>query len=174
MLNRAHLVLLLACGLFAAAACSRSDAPEQTLEDEPSAASAPKADDALILRVRAAAHALSQPEPSVDYVAAEMEGVIMARTRNQALIHYDGYRATLTTPTDRVTRIVFLFTEAKPRIGQLTGEFGAPKPTGRGMLYELRSATTGAVLEILAEPVALPFNDDSLVRRIIIEGARTH
>jgi hypothetical protein len=69
-----------------------------------------RGNDAAVSGVRAAARALAEPEPSVDYVAAQMEGVIEARTNSQALMHYDGYRVTLTTPGDNVTRIVFELT----------------------------------------------------------------
>jgi hypothetical protein len=40
------------------------------------------------------------------------------------------------------------------------------------MLYEYVSAATGATIVILAEPVSMPADEGSLVRRIIIEGAR--
>jgi hypothetical protein len=116
---------------------------------------------------------LAQPQATVDYVAAEMEGVIMARTKSQALMHYDGYRVTLTTPGERVTRITFQLVEAKPTIEQLTGLFGEPREVRKGMLYEHHSVATGSTIVILAEPVSMPADEGSLVRRIIIEGART-
>jgi hypothetical protein len=116
---------------------------------------------------------LAQPQATVDYVAAEMEGVIMARTKSQALMHYDGYRVTLTTPGERVTRITFQLVEAKPTIEQLTGLFGEPREVRKGMLYEHVSVATGSTIVILAEPVSMPADEGSLVRRIIIEGART-
>ena len=40
---------------------------------------------------------MANPDRNIDYVAAEMEGVIKARTKSQALIHYDGYRVNLTS-----------------------------------------------------------------------------
>ena len=123
--------------------------------------------------MRAAARALAQPQATVDYVAAEMEGVIMARTKSQALMHYDGYRVTLTTPGERVTRITFELIEAKPAIEQMTSMFGEPREVRKGMLYQHESVATGSTIVILAEPVSMPANDASLVRRIIIEGART-
>jgi hypothetical protein len=116
--------------------------------------------------------ALAQPDASVEYVAAEMEGVIMARTKSQALMHYDGYRVQLTTPGNRVTRITFQLIEAKPTIKQLTALFGEPREVGKGVLYEHASAVTGANIVILAEPVSMPADEGSLVRRIVIEGAR--
>jgi hypothetical protein len=109
----------------------------------------------------------------VDYVAAEMEGVIMARTKSQALMHYDGYRVTLTTPGDRVTQIKFDLIEAKPTISQLTELFGTPREVRKGMLYEYESVVTGSRIAILAIPVSMPADEGSLVRQIIIEGART-
>jgi hypothetical protein len=116
---------------------------------------------------------LAQPQASVDYVADEMEGVIKARTKSQALMHYDGYRVTLTTPGDRVTQITFQLVEAKPTIKQLTDVFGEPEESPKGMLYEYESVATGSMIVILAEPVSMPADEDSLVRRIVIEGART-
>jgi len=157
--------------LFASAACSRSEAPEHAAEGDSAQASA-QGDDAALDHVRTGARALTQPEPSVEYVAAEMEGVIMARTKSQALMHYDGYRVTLTTPANRVTRITFELIEAKPTIEQLTDVFGEPREVRKGMLYEHDSPASGSTIHILAEPVSMPANEGSLVRRIIIEGAR--
>jgi len=166
------LALLLVSSLCASTACSRSEAPEHVADGEWARANA-KGDDASLSHVRAAARALAQPQATVDYVAAEMEGVIMARTKSQALMHYDGYRATLTTPGERVTRITFELIEAKPAIEQLSSVFGEPREVRKGMLYEHESVATGSTIVILAEPVSMPANDASLVRRIVIEGART-
>jgi len=129
-------------------------------------------DDALD-HVRAGARALAQPGASVDYVAAEMEGVIMARTKSQALMHYDGYRVTLTIPGDRVTQITFDLIEAKPTIRQMSDAFGESREVRKGLVYQQESAVTGATILILAEPVSMPAGEGSLVRRIVIEGART-
>ena len=41
------------------------------------------------------------------------------------------------------------------------------------MLYEYESVVTGSTIVILAEPVSMPADEGSLVRRIVIEGART-
>ena len=163
---------LLAASLCALAACSRSGTPEHAAEGASAGASA-RGDDTAIDDVRAGVRALTQPEPSVEYVAAELEGVIMARTKSQALMHYDGYRVTLTTPpANRVTRITFELIEAKPTIEQLTGVFGEPQEVRKGMLYEHTSAVTGSRILVLAEPVSMPAEAGSLVRRIVIEGAR--
>jgi hypothetical protein len=40
------------------------------------------------------------------------------------------------------------------------------------MLYKHDSAASGSTIHILAEPVSMPADEGSLVRRIIIEGAR--
>ena len=165
------IALLLVSSLCAPAACSRGDAPERAAEGDSTRAGA-QGDDAAVDHVRAGARALTQPEPSVEYVAAEMEGVIMARTKNQALMHYDGYRATLTTPGNQVTRITFDLIEAKPTIEQLSSVFGEPREVRKGMLYEHVSAVTGSTVAILAEPVSMPADEGSLVRRIIIERTR--
>ncbi len=145
---------------------------------EPSSEEAPtgerrKGNDAAIGKIRAGARALAQPQATVDYVAAEMEGVIKARTKSQALMHYDGYRVTMTTPTDRVTRITVQLTEAKPTMGQLTEAFGDPEENPKGLLYYYRSEATGSTIRILAEPDQMPAGENSLVKRIIIEGERT-
>jgi hypothetical protein len=116
---------------------------------------------------------MTQPQPTVDQVAAEMEGVIMARTKSQALMHYDGYRVTLTTPGDRVTQVTFQLVEAKPSVNQLNEVFGTPREVRQGMLYEHQSAVTGSKLVILAETVSTPADEDSLVSRIVISGAHT-
>ena len=166
------LALLLICGLCTLAACSRGEAPEQGAHGKSGGPSA-KGDDSALGHVRAGARALTRPEATVDYVAAEMEGVIMARTKSQALMHYDGYRVTLTTPGDRVTQIKFDLIEAKPTISQLTELFGEPEAVRKGMLYRHDAVVTGAAIAILALPVAMPADEGSLVRRILIEGART-
>ncbi len=172
MLKHSRLALLLISSLCFSTACSRSEAPENAADGDSTRAGT-KGDDASVSRVRAGAHAMAHPEPTVDYVAAEMEGVIMARTKSQALMHYDGYRVTLTTPANRVTRITFQLIEAKPSVKQLTDTFGKPQEVRKGMLYEYEYEGTGATILILAEPVSMPADEKSLVRRIVIEGART-
>jgi hypothetical protein len=162
------LVLSLSVGT----ACSRDPGSDAVGESEDGKAGV-RGNAAAIKTVRAAAHALAQPEPTVDFVAAAMEGAIKARTKSQALIQYDGYRATLTTPADRVTQVTFRLIEAKPTIGQLTAELGEPEPNPKGALYTYEYAPTGATIRVLAEPVSMPVEEDSLVRRIAIEGART-
>jgi hypothetical protein len=167
------ITLLLVCSVCTLAACSRSDAPERAAESK-SASAGVEGDDTAIPNVLAGAHALARGQSSVDYVAAELEGVIMARTKSQALMHYDGYRVTMTAPTDRVTQITFQLIEAKPTIEQLTSVFGKPREVPKGMLYEHRSDATGSTIVVLAEPVTMPADEGSLVRRIVIEGARAH
>jgi len=164
--------LLLLSGLCGAVACSRSKAPGEVVQDEAAPADT-RGNDASIRRVQAAAHALAQPQATVDSVAAEMEGTVMARTKSQALIHYDGYRATLTTPAGRVTQITFVLTEAKPSVKQLTAVFDSPREHPKGLLYQYEFSATGSTIDILAEPVSMPADEDSLIRRIVIEGART-
>ena len=165
-----RLVVLLVLSLLTATACSRGSKSETDGNSEQAGV---RGNTAAINTVRAAAHAMAQPEPRVDFVAAAMEGAIMARTRSKALIHYDGYRATLTTPTDRVTQVTFELIDAKPTILQLTAELGEPEPNPKGMLYTYEYSPTGATIRVLAEPVSMPAEEDSLVRRIVIEGART-
>lgn len=172
MLKHPRLALLLISSLCVSAGCSRSEAPEHSADGDSARAGA-KGDDASLSHVRAGARAMARPQPTVDYVAAEMEGVIMARTKSQALMHYDGYRVTLTTPANRVTQITFQLIEAKPSMRQLTDAFGEPREVRKGMLYEQESAATGSTIVILAEPVSMPAHEGSLVRRIVIEGART-
>jgi hypothetical protein len=169
-LKQPRLISLLIACLLVVAGCSRSDSAGK---DGPTGQIA-RGNDAAVSAVRAAARALAEPEPSVDYVAAQMEGVIKARTHNQALMEYDGYRVTLTTPGDTVTRITFELVEAKPRMDMLTDLFGKPEEVGRGMLYRYHSDATGSTIRILAEPTSKPATETSLVRRIVIEGAPIH
>ncbi len=167
---RIAFIVGLASSLIALTACSRggSHSNGQASTETANVASAGNA--GVAAKVRIAARALAEPEPSVDYVAAELKGVIKARTSSQALMHYDGYRVTFTTPGDRVTRIKFDLVEARPTMGQLTQIFGRPEAVGRGMLYRYRSEVTGATIRILAEPATKPATDASLARRILIEG----
>jgi hypothetical protein len=167
VLNHSRIALLILT-LTVAAGCSRSEnSGSETTEGQ-----AAQGDDAALSAVRAAARALAEPEPSVNYVAAQMKGVIKARTKSQALMHYEGYRVTLTTPGDRVTRIVFDLVEAKPTMGQLTELFGKPEEVGRGMLYRVYTEATGSTIRVLAEPTSKPATEASLVRRILIEGEK--
>lgn len=152
-------------------ACSRGGSEGWTGEDD-SAELVARGNDACIARVQQAARALAEPGPTVDYVAAQMEGVVKARTKSQALIFYDGYRVTLTTPADQVTQVTFDLVEAKPTVRQLTAALGQPEQARKGMLYRYEALATGATILILAEPVSLPADDESLVRRIVLEGAR--
>ena len=152
-------------------ACSKGDTGDAAGPRGTPGSPSPSGNAAAIPIVKAAAHALAQPDPSVDFVASEMKGVVKARTTSQALIQYDGYRATLTRPGNRVTVITFDFTDARPTIAQLSKELGSPEPVGRGMLYERRIAATGATIRILAEPVKKPATESSLVRRVLVEGA---
>ena len=152
------------------AACSRSGSGG--LDDqEGSAEQTARGNDACIERVHEAARALAEPGPTVDYVAAQMKGAVKAQTKAQALIFYDGYRATLTTPADQVTQITFDLVEAKPTVRQLTAAFGTPEQVPKGMLYRYEAHATGAHILLLAEPVSLPAEEGSLVKRIVIEGA---
>jgi len=141
--------------------------------DGDSAATTEVGNPACIHRVREAARALAEPGPTIDFVAAKMEGAVKARTKSQALILYDGYRATLTTPADQVTQITFDLVEAKPTIRQLSAAFGSPKEVPKGMLYRYDAHATGASILILAEPASLPAEEGSLVHRIVLEGAPT-
>jgi hypothetical protein len=164
-----RLTVWLASSLLLFTACSRDGGDREGS----GSGQAARGNKAAVGAIEAAARALAEPEPSVDYVAAEMAGVIKVRTNSQALLYYDGYRVTFTTPGDRVTRVVFDLTEARPRIDQLTSAFGAPREVGRGMLYEYRAEATGSTIRILAEPVSKPATETSLVRRIVVEGAST-
>lgn len=170
MSTHLRLTFWLALSLFSLslAGCSRDGGAER---EDPGGRTA-RGNDAALFAVQAAARALAEPEPSVDYVAAEMEGVIKVRTNSQALMHYEGYRVTLTTPGDRVTRIVFELTKAQPSMSQLTEVFDEPEERSRGMVYEYYAEATGATILILAEPVSKPATEASLVRRILIEGAK--
>lgn len=170
MSNHLRLTHWLALSLLVLAGCSRDAGQEQGK----SAGHEARGNDAAVSTVQAAAHALAQPGASVDFVAAQMAGVIKARTNSQALMHYDGYRVTMTTPGNDVTRIVFELTDARPSMNQLTEVFGKPEEVGRGMLYSYYAEATGSTIRILAEPVSKPATETSLIRRILIEGASFH
>jgi len=164
------LILSIACG---SAACTRDDSAEELVESGDTARGRSEGSDQALDTVSAAARALAQPGPTVDSVAARMHGVIKVRKKTQALIHYDGYRAMLRTFGDQVSQISFDFVEAKPSVRQLNEMFGTPKEVRRGMLYEHTSKVHGARLRLLAEPSEKPANEDSLVRRLVIETARS-
>jgi hypothetical protein len=164
-----RIISWLALSLSLAAACSRA---EPTSSDGEPASVTARGDDTAIPKIRAAARALAQPDASVDYVAAELEGVVKARTTSQALIHYDGYRAIMTTPGERVTRVTFDLVERKPTLAQLTAVFGEPEEIGRGVIYEYSTETTSARIHILAETSEKPPSETALVRKVIVEGAK--
>lgn len=163
-------IVWLASSLIALTACSRGGGNSNGEVSTETANATSAGNAAVAAKVRVAARALAEPEPSVDYVAAELKGVVKARTSSQALMYYDGYRVTFTTPGNRVTTIKFDLVEARPTMGQLTAIFGTPEEVGRGMLYRYRSEVTGATIRILAEPAAKPATETSLARRILIEG----
>lgn len=172
MFKHSSFALSLVLCLCAATACSRDEGGARTVDDG-SGETGTRGDDAAVDTIVAAARALAEPNPTVDYVAAEMEGLIKARTKSQALIHYDGYHATLTTPGDRVTVIKFELTDAKPSVAQLADELGEPQDHRKGVTFDYEVASTGARIVILAEPVKPPADMASLVRRVTIQGART-
>ena len=158
-------LLVIACAM---AACTLGD----SLEDIAARDSERAGNDAALDRVRAAVRAMANPDRNLDYVAAEMEGVVKARTKSQALMYYEGYRVTFVTPADQVTQVTFELIEAKPSVRQMTKAFGTPIEVVKGLLYEQSFASTGARIQILAEPVAMPAKADDLVRRIIVRRAR--
>lgn len=151
--------------VMVASSCSK------TSEEAVGEGSAPQGDDSAVSTIRAAARALARPDPTLDYVAAQMEGLIKTKTKTQAFIEYDGYRATLTTPAGRVTRISFELTEAKPSVEQLKDEFGDFQEHPRGALFRFESAATEGKIDILAEPVSPPADLASLVDRVSLQGA---
>ena len=158
-------LLVIACAM---AACTLGD----SLEDIAARDSERAGNDAALDRVRAAVRAMANPDRNLDYVAAEMEGAVKARTKSQALMYYEGYRVTFVTPADQVTQVTFELIEAKPSVRQMTKAFGTPIEVVKGLLYEQSFASTGARIQILAEPVAMPAKEDGLVRRIVVRRAR--
>ncbi len=170
-MNYRRLASSLLVVVCATAACTRGDSLEDIAEQQ-AERSGPGGNDAALDRVRAAVRAMANPNRDFNYVAAEMEGVIKARTKSQALIYYDGYRVTFVTPGDQVTQVNFDLVEAKPSLRQMTDAFGPPSEVAKGMLYEESSRSTGARVHILAEPVSMPAEENGLVRRIIVRRAR--
>ncbi|MFW2390563.1 MAG: hypothetical protein ACN4G0_19665 [Polyangiales bacterium] len=164
------LILSIAC---VSAACTRNESAEELVESGDTARGRSEGSDEALDTVRAAVRALAEPGATVDYVAAQMQGVIKVRKKTQALIHYDGYRAMLRTLGDQVSQIAFDFVEAKPSVSQLSEMFGTPREVRRGMLYEHTSNVSGVRFRLLAEPSEKPANEDSLVRRLVIETARS-
>ncbi|NNE19895.1 MAG: hypothetical protein HKN10_15595 [Myxococcales bacterium] len=161
-------LLIVVCAM---AACTRGDSLEDIAEQELER-SGPGGNDAALGRVRAAARCMANPDRNINYVAAEMEGVIKARTKSQALIYYDGYRVTFITPGGQVTQVTFDLVEAKPSLQQMTAAFGPASEVAKGWLYGQTSGSTGARIHILAEPVSMPAEGNGLVRRIIVRRAR--
>ncbi len=159
----------LGLSLFLALGCSRA---ETAGSEESFLTASAKGDDAAVPTIRAAVRALAQPDVSVDYVAAELQGVVKARTTSQALMHYDGFRVTMTTPGERVTRITFDLVERRPSVAQLSAVFGEPQEFGRGVLFEHYSEATNATIVILAETTSKPAADTTPVRKVIVEGAK--
>jgi hypothetical protein len=153
-------------------ACTERDSTVQLVESGESARPSSEGSDAALDTVSAAIRAFAQRGATVDYVAAQMKGVIKVRKKSLALIHYEGYRASLATVGERVTRIDFDFVEAKPSVGQLNEMFGTPREVRRGMLYSHTSSLNDAKLSILAETKDNPAEEGTLVRRLVIEGAR--
>jgi len=166
-----RLALLFLAILCASTGCSRGNSREG-LDDQDSSGTGQGGNAAALTKVSAAVRAMSQPEPTVDHVAAAMEGVIKARTTNEALIHYDGYRAIFVAPRDRVTQVTFQLIEAKPSVRQMSDVFGTPIVTDHGVVFEHSSSSTGARLHIVAEPVSMPPEENTLIRRILVRGAR--
>lgn len=168
-MKRTAVVVLIA---LCAVACSKK-APEQD-QQSVSAGTPTKGSEALLKSVQRAVRVLGKQRPTIDLVAAELEGVIMAKTTAQSLMHYKGYRIILTTPGEVVTRIVFqLDDDVRPNVLQLTDLFGKPKEMQKGLLYTRENMTTGQKINILATPVTMPAEDVTLVKRLLIEGART-
>lgn len=170
MLKRSALAFLIA---LCVVACSKNEPAEQQQQAAPGTPT--EGSEAVLRSVQRAVRVWSKERPTVDLVAAELKGVIMARTTAQAVMHYSGYRIILTTPGEVVTRIVYQFDdEAKPSILQLTDLFGEPEEIPKkGMLYTHQNVTTGQTINILAKPVTMPVEDVTLVKGLIIEGART-
>ena len=172
MSNYPRLVSLIVLIASSSGACTQRDSTEQLVESGESSGSSSDGSNAALDTVSAAIRAFAQPGAKVDYVAAQMKGVIKVRKKSLALIHYEGYRASLATVGDRVTRIDFDFVEAKPSVRQLNEMFGAPREVRRGMLYSHKSSVNEAKLSILAETKDKPAEEGTLVRRLVIEGAR--
>jgi hypothetical protein len=150
-----------------AAGCTRG---ETASNEDGSAVTSAKGDDTAVPTIRAAARALAEPDASVDYVAAQLEGVVKARTTSQALMHYDGFRVTMTTPGERVSRITFDLVERRPTVEQLSAVFGEPEEVRRGVLFEYYSEATNATIVILAETTSTPATETTPVKRAIVEG----
>jgi len=163
--------IALAC-LFASCvlACSKGDGAEGAGS---SASGAPRrGSTAAIPTIERAVRVWRQERPTVDLVAAELEGTVMAKTTAQAIMHYDGYRVILTTPGELVTRIELQFDDAKPSVGQLTDLYGKPEETKNGVLFKHERETTRQTILLFANTVTVPAEETTLIRKLLIEGER--
>ncbi|MGB5812428.1 MAG: hypothetical protein WBG86_17955 [Polyangiales bacterium] len=159
--------------VLALVGCSKNDAESSEPQSGDGSGSVVKGSDAAMPTVWEAVRVWTRQPPTIDRVAAELEGVIMARTSSQAIMHYDGYRVILTTPGDMVTRIVFQFDPGtRPTIYQFTETYGMAKEMPRGMLYTYEAPTTGQKINILARTEAMPAQESTEVLGLVIEGAR--
>ena len=82
---RIAFIVGLAASLIALTACSRGGGDSGDPGSPESAGALSTGNAAVAAKVRIAARALAEPEPSVEYVAAELKGVVKARTSSQGL-----------------------------------------------------------------------------------------
>ncbi len=126
----------------------------------------------VMARLDEAVRVLARPDPTIDLVAARLEGRISERSAALATIQYDGYRILLITPGDLVTRIDFDLQEARPTVGQLTDVYGVPKPIRNTLLFTHEFASRDQRMNIVAEPVSSPAEPTTPVSKIVVRGAR--
>ncbi|MEM8609744.1 MAG: hypothetical protein AAGF92_21785 [Myxococcota bacterium] len=111
----------------------------------------------------------TQPELSLELVAAKLKGVVMSETTSQATMEYEGYQVLLKLSGRMVTRIEFLFDDTKPSVLQLVELYGKPQEVRKGMLFE-RVLQERFRVRMLAVPVSMPAEDGTLVKSLLIEG----
>lgn len=128
-----------------------------------------KGSDAAIPTIEEAVRVWTQEELPIDLVAAKLQGVVMAETPAQAIMHYEGFRVLLTLSGRLVNRIEFQFDDTKPSVYQLTELFGKPKEVKKGLIYTKVLQQRVQVL-MLAKPVSMPAEEATLVKQLLIEG----
>ncbi|MEM7436993.1 MAG: hypothetical protein AAF436_17695 [Myxococcota bacterium] len=166
---RALLCAVMAVGTTA---CSKGESPAESSATGEGSGAPVQGSNAAIPTIKQAVRVWMHDQPTVDHVAAELGGKIMARTPSQAVMHFDGYRAILTTAGDIVVRIAFHFDKAKPTLFQLTELYGKPEEVSKGALLETEVPVTGRRVRMLARTVDVPPTESTLVKGLLLDAPR--
>ncbi|MEM7136579.1 MAG: hypothetical protein AAF500_08380 [Myxococcota bacterium] len=164
----------LLCGFMAVGttACSKGESSSESGAIGEGSGGPVQGSDAAIPTIKQAVRVWMHDQPTVDLVGAELGGKITARTPSEAVMHFDGYRAILTTAGDIVVRIAFHFDTAKPTLFQLTELYGQPEEVSKGALLETEVPVTGRRVRMLARTVDLPPTESTLVEGLLLDAPR--